>query len=329
MEIERELEPEPQTERAKPPEGRALITVGSRGLQLVSLDDYWRFSVAVVKSGLAPRQLDTTEKVLIVIQCGAEVGLSPMQSLKSIYVINNVPTLFGDALPALAWSSGLLETFEEWYECGDCPECSGSGRAQKDGRCRLCRGSGRKRVEVIPENPSDEFTAVCLTRRKGQVDGRLTRFSIADAKRAGLWGKRTEKGGLTPWVLYWPRMLVWRARSWNFRDNLADVLRGMSVKEEVEDYTPVEPEIAFDAHGNSVEMLRRRLDSCGCKSDDDRHILVRWASLEKSNGLPKYGTFDECITDPQGAVFVLNVLQQKSRRVPWADMLQEARFRED
>ena len=61
-----------------------------------------------------------------------------------------------------------------------------------------------------------------------------------DAKRAGLFGKAG------PWTQYLPRMLQMRARSWNFRDNLADVLKGFSVREEVVDERP-EPIQMIDA----------------------------------------------------------------------------------
>lgn len=168
--------------------------MGNRGLQLASLDDAWRFATAVQKSGLAPKQFDSPEKILIAVQSGAEIGLSPMQSLSCICVINGRPSLYGDALPALAWGSGVLEEFKEWIE-----------------------GDG------------DEMTAYCYTKRRGQAEGRTTTFSVADAKRAKLWGKSG------PWTDYARRMLQMRSRSWNFRDNLSDVLKGVGVHEEVID----------------------------------------------------------------------------------------------
>jgi len=174
------------------------MDVGSRGLVLASLDDMWRFSTAVIKSGLAPSSFKTPEAVLIAIQYGAEVGLSPMQSLQSLAVINGRPSLYGDALPGLVWASGLLESLSETIE-----------------------GQG------------DARTAKCELIRKGVNIPIVRTFSVADARKASLWGKSG------PWSNYPDRMLAMRARAFAFRDGFADVLRGLSVIEEVADYAPM------------------------------------------------------------------------------------------
>lgn len=79
----------------------------------------------------------------------------------------------------------------------------------------------------------DEPTkAFCrITRPDGEEIERT--FSVADAKRAGLLGKQG------PWQQYQKRMLQMRARAFAARDGAADVLRGMHVAEEVQDYQPI------------------------------------------------------------------------------------------
>lgn len=176
----------------------APMLTGERGLVLRNLDDMFRFANGVVKSGLAPSSFKTPEAVMIAIQYGAEVGLSPMQSLQSLAVINGKPSLYGDALPALAWGSGLLEGLQETIE-----------------------GDG------------DTRTARCLLVRKGASIPIIRTFSVADAKKASLWGKSG------PWSSYPDRMLAMRARAFAFRDGFADVLRGLHVSEEVADYQPM------------------------------------------------------------------------------------------
>jgi hypothetical protein len=67
-------------------------------------------------------------------------------------------------------------------------------------------------------------------------------FSISMAEAAGL----TRKEG--PWQTYPRRMLTMRARSWALRDGFADVLRGLSIREEVEDHDNLAaplPQLAF------------------------------------------------------------------------------------
>lgn len=58
-------------------------------------------------------------------------------------------------------------------------------------------------------------------------------YSLDDAKKAGLIGKQG------PWQTATSRMLQMRARSFAARDGAADVLKGLHIREEVEDYTHV------------------------------------------------------------------------------------------
>lgn len=190
-----ERPPKPETAIAKVEPKPQQIAVGDRGLKLANLDDAWRFATMVLASKLAPSSFDSREKILIAMQYGAEVGLSPMQSLQSIAVINGKPSMYGDALPALVWSSGLCEDIQETL--------TGAGLERK---------------------------ATCTAKRVGIPTPTVREFSMSDAKTAGLMGKTG------PWTQYPDRMLRMRARAFCLRDAFADVLRGMSVREELDDY---------------------------------------------------------------------------------------------
>lgn len=191
-----------------PNQQKAAVAVSGNGLQLRTLDDIWRFAIAVSKSGLAPKGIATPEAVTVAIQMGLEVGLTPMAALQNIAVINGRPSLWGDAQLAVVRGTGELEEFSEWYE-----------------------NSGTK----LPRNPTtygDGVCAVVRVKRKG-FDAVETSFSVADAKQAKLW----QKAG--PWSEYPARMLKFRARSFALRDLFGDALRGMKTVEELTD----EPEI--------------------------------------------------------------------------------------
>lgn len=157
----------------------------------------WRIATAVCTAGMAPRGLETPEKAMVAIMHGLEVGLTPMNALQSIAVINSRATLWGDGALGLVQASGKMESFKEWFE--------GEGDARK---------------------------ALCLVKRKGDPEAKLGEFSVADAKRAGLWGKSG------PWSQYSDRMLKMRARAFALRDGFSDVLRGLGIAEEVADITP-------------------------------------------------------------------------------------------
>jgi hypothetical protein len=173
-----------------------ISTQRAGGLALQSFDDAYRFSKMVSASEFAPKDFKgKPESCLLAIQHGSEVGLSPMQSLQSIAVINGRPTIWGDAALALVQSSPVCEYVREFTE-----------------------GDG------------DNMAAVCEAKRRGYPAPTTVRFSVADAKKAGLWGKSG------PWTQYPARMLTLRARGFALRNAFADALRGLITAEEAQDY---------------------------------------------------------------------------------------------
>lgn len=197
----------------------AKADVGQLGVVLRNIDDLWRFSKIVAASGLAPKGMEKIESVAIAIQLGLEIGLSPMSALQNIASINGRPGIYGDAAKALVERSGLLEDFDDWFE--------------HEGK-RLPGG-------VAPAKPNDTTVAFCMSKRKGRRELVRT-FSVEDAKRAGLWGKTG------PWTGYPGRMLMFRARGFNLRDNFGDVLKGLYTTEEIRDFgEAIDSEIISDS----------------------------------------------------------------------------------
>jgi hypothetical protein len=135
-------------------------------------------------------------RIEMAILHGASVGLGPVAAVQSIAVIDGMPTIWGDGALALIERSGLLEDMSEEY--------------------------------VTDE--TEGLTAICTMRRRGRPTPVTNRFSLAMAEQARL----LEKDG--PWQSYPQRMLKMRARSWTIRDGFSDVLRGLHLREEVEDY---------------------------------------------------------------------------------------------
>lgn len=166
------------------------------GLKLRRFDDYWTFAETVVNSGMAPKGMNTAG-VLVCMQYGAEIGLSPMQSVQNIACINGKPGLYGDGMLAVCRASGLFDDAEF------------SERIEGEG---------------------DQMTAICRVRRKPDGQAVEQRFDVKRAKKAKLWGKSG------PWSDYPERMLQMRARSFALRDTFPDVLKGLIAVEELRDY---------------------------------------------------------------------------------------------
>jgi hypothetical protein len=175
-------------EKAQP-----LITMHQGALTPGNFEGLWRLSEIMAASGMMPKNIERPETVFVAVQMGLEVGLSPMQAVQNIAVVNGRPTIWGDAMIGLVRGSGLL-----------------------DGISETLTGEG------------DSMTATCVVSRKGEAGETIGRFSVADAKRAALWGKAG------PWTQYPKRMLQMRARGYALRDKFADVLKGLYAREEVE-----------------------------------------------------------------------------------------------
>jgi len=209
-------------------------TAPARGLALASFDDAFRFAKMVASSEFAPKDFkNKPESCMLAIQHGSEVGLSPMQSLQSIAVINGRPTIWGDAALALVQSSPVCEYVREYTE-----------------------GEG------------DNLTAVCEAKRRGYPAPTVAKFSMADAKRAGLAGKSG------PWSQYPARMLALRARGFALRNAFADALRGLITAEEAQDYPTVpvavsqpapQPEPAKAKAASDADMAKARTAINGTK----------------------------------------------------------------
>lgn len=205
-----------------------------QGVVVETVQDVHNFAVFAAAQGLVPssfRQKNgewNTGAITIALIKGLELGMKATQSLQSIYVVNNQPAVWGDALPGLVLATGLMTDFREWYE-GD------------------------------PFD--DDFTAICVTKRKGLESERVERYSVADAKTAGLWGKTGRNGQPTPWVTHPKRMLLMRPRSYNFRANFADVLKGLQIVEEVQD-------IEVETHSDEPEFESRQDEMLAGLTDD-------------------------------------------------------------
>ena len=159
-----------------------------------SMEEVWRLASAVCKAGMAPKGLDTPEKATVAILHGLEIGLTPMAALQRIAVVNGRPTIWGDAAIGLVRGSGLCEFVRE-----------------------TITGAGEQRV------------AKCEAKRRGEPEPVTRTFGVADAKKAGLWGKAG------PWQQFPDRMLQLRARAFALRDGFADVLGGLYIREELDD----------------------------------------------------------------------------------------------
>jgi hypothetical protein len=179
---------------------------GSKALTFSSLTEIHSFAKMVTKTDLVPKGYrGKPEDATVAIIYGMEIGLPPMASLQNISVVNGTPTIWGDAQLSLVQSSGKYEYHKTSY----------------DGNF-----------------PDDSFKAIFEIKRVNSKEPVIKEFSIADAKKANLWGK------VGTWTTHPKVMLSYKARAFALREAFADILKGIHSKEEMEgeDMINVTPE---------------------------------------------------------------------------------------
>lgn len=178
------------------------------------------FSDRLARTNFVPKNYrGKPNDILCAIQMGAELGLSPMLSLQNITVINDRPSIYGDAMLAICKASPLCESIEKYLD-GD-------------------------------QSQINTLTAICKVRRRGFKNEITGSFSWEDAKKAGL---ATKAGA---WLSYPKRMLQMRARGFALRDAFPDLLNGLITREEANDYQHEENEYRQKDYSNTYDDNNR------------------------------------------------------------------------
>lgn len=198
-------------------ETRKPVALDTAGTPIINdLDDLQRVATMYARSGLVPgsyfwKEFDwenpvhfrmLVARVSIAISFGKKFGMDPLTSLKWVYVVNNVPSLWGDAVPGVVRNE-LRKRGEEYEE---------SKKIAGEGDGRACT------------------VTIKHTREGGKTTEQSETFTMGDAKRARLTGKG-------PWQDSPDRMLLHRARTYLLRNMFPDIMMGLAVAEEERDVT--------------------------------------------------------------------------------------------
>lgn len=188
---------------------------GQGGSQLIIDTDLWRFATGLVQGGMVPKGLNAHPgAVVAIIQAGAEIGFPPMHSLTALTFINGRLGIMGEA------SRGLVRA---------------RGKLKEGTLIKLDLSHGGSLPEKLSDWPGD-VAGIATCWPKGAIEPAMYRFSVDDARRAGLWNPAKAE---SPWRRYPDRMLMNRAWGFMFRDHFSETFAGLWTAEELRDIDPV------------------------------------------------------------------------------------------
>ncbi len=200
MEAAQSYEVEPQKGQRQP----INIDFSQKGIVPNNYNELLQIANLVHHSGLAPKSLDTYQKVAIAMAMCMEVGRPVLTGIQDMAVINGKVGMYGDAVLAVIRSSGLLEKFKQWEE-------------------------------GTPYG--DDWIVHTLVKRKG-AEEKTDYFSWRDAKRAGLDDPKQRDGrpdNFSPWRRFTRRMMYFKSRNFLLRDEFGDLLKGIQPAEDLYD----------------------------------------------------------------------------------------------
>lgn len=192
----------------------SLIEVSASGEMITkTLEEKKVMAYAYLSSGMLPKQYDTIEKVITGMQFVSELGLKSLTALRQTYIVNGIPSLWGDLPLALVRKSGQLESFEEFLFDNEFK--------------KICFEN--KNIDI------NVYGALCRVKRKGDSIVEKT-FTIKDAINAKLItldakGIIVANPQKDSWTKYPKVMLMYKARAAALKVAFADILNGVGILE--------------------------------------------------------------------------------------------------
>ena len=190
-----------------------------------SLEGMKKFAEVILNSGIAPYHLyekkpdgkpdfkkGNVEKLMGIFIKGDQLKMHPMTAMQEVVPVNGLLSIKGDGAKALILQSGKIK-----------------------------KGSWSESIEGTIEAGTYKVT---ITATREDTSETLSRsFSVAQAKRAGLWitpemlqKQDGYKKKQSAWNKFPERMMKYRALGFLARDLFSDVLSGTYTLEEAQDY---------------------------------------------------------------------------------------------
>lgn len=237
-----EVKPDPiqdqsqKNEETRRPETN-LIPIDSDGRVMArNNSELLRYCGALVAGDGVPKRFDSPQKLFAALMFVRDLKL-PDTSIRQVANIHGTMAAFGDLPLALVQRTKELSFFQEqWFD---------------------------EKYEVINFEKRnlhlEPWGAVCFASRGPENNIQSFSFTLADAKKAGLFPANV----LTPWHKYTRLMLRYKARSIALKSLFADSINGLAIAEydfdmhEPDGIKDVTPEGKVSALQNKIDELKK------------------------------------------------------------------------
>ena len=196
-------QPNPSAAVASQPAQR-YAPIGDSGLAFADGGQLWQIAGWIAKAGSCPAELRGKQADVFMLMCmGLEYRFGAIAALSLIFMVKGRPSLGYEACLAKMQSHPDMEY-----------------------------------LRIRNEGTGEERCAVIQTKRRGRAeDNEPIRFSVADARQAGLYDEKwvDRNGEPSVWVKYTDDMLVAKAVARSKRRDWPDILPGLQVREDLEE----------------------------------------------------------------------------------------------
>lgn len=245
--VESILTPEPETMTEEPRETKKtevaqtqrqhLTTKETGQFSLGTLSEQLAFGRTLIEQGMVSSSFENPSQVVVGIQWALGLNLNPITALRSMYVVNGRPSLWGDGPLMMVQRSGQMESIEEFF-------------IDRDG----------KRISFEAGNiGSPVYGSVTRVKKVGDPIWQEDWFTLDDMKQAGLDKK---KGDI--WTKWTRMMMRYKPRAMALKTKFSSLLNGIDIAEYHSHFNPdmAGPSRAMIAESNKDqidEQLRKDL----------------------------------------------------------------------
>lgn len=200
--------------------------------------------VLIVRGGVVPKGFMTNgqpdiAKMAVAILAGREVGFGPMMSLRSIMIVNGMPSVWGAGAKALVHSKGQVTDYIRAWVSQRSVMMLKLDEPKPDECDTLWANAEKKLVgKQVPLPASSlaisqwdtDLACLVLVGRRNVITPFWHTFSVGDATRAKLWNNPKKLYGSYP-----QDMLEHRAAARCYDRGFSDHLMGLAIRELIDE----------------------------------------------------------------------------------------------